>query len=110
MINNCPNCKSDRVDTKDVAKKTCGFLGVVGGVASGTTGTFGGAEVGGTIGMIAGPAGVALGSFSGAFMGALLAGAAGGVAGAKPGEVIDDRILDNYQCLDCHYVFSEKTK
>ena len=103
MINNCPNCKSNRVDTKDIAKKTCGFLGLVGGVASGTTGTLGGAEVGGTIGMIVGPAGVALGSFSGAFMGALLAGAAGGV-------VIDDRILDNYQCLDCHYVFSEKTK
>ena len=100
MINNCPNCKSDRIDTKDIAKKTCGFLGLVGG----------GAEVGGTIGMIAGPAGAALGSFSGAFMGALLAGAAGDVAGAKLGEVIDDRILDNYQCLDCHYVFSEKTK
>ena len=66
--------------------------------------------MGGTIVIIAGPAGAAIGSFTGAFMGALLAGAAGGVAGAKLGEVIDDRILDNYQCLDCHYVFSEKTK
>ena len=55
MIKNCPNCQSERIVTKDVAKKTCGFLGMVGGAASVTTGTLGGAELGGTVGLIAGP-------------------------------------------------------
>ena len=109
MIKKCPNCQSERIVTKDFAKKTCGFLGIVGGAASGTTGTLSGAELGGTIGLIGGPPGVTLGVFAGAFLGALVAGAAVGVAGAKLGEVIDEKILDNNQCLDCHYEFGQKT-
>ena len=65
MISVCPHCQSNRIVTKDTAKKTCGLLGVVGG-------------------------------------------ATGAVAGAQLGEVIDDTILDNYQCLDCDYTFSQK--
>ena len=109
MIIKCPNCQSNRIVTKDVAKKTCGFLGMVGGAASVTTGTLSGAELGGTLGMIAGPPGATLGAIAGALFGALLAGTTGGLAGAKLGEVIDDKILDNYQCLACEYAFSQKT-
>ena len=110
MITKCPNCQSNRIGTKDVAKKTCGFLGMVGGAASATTGTLSGAELGGTVGMIGGPPGATLGAIAGALLGALLAGTTAGVAGAKLGEVIDDRILDNYQCLSCHFMFSQKTE
>ena len=67
MMINCPNCQSERIVTKDLSKKTCGAIGVVGGAAT------------------------------------------GGMAGAKLGEVIDDRILDNYQCLACDYAFSRNT-
>jgi len=109
MMKKCPNCQSGRIVTKDVAKKTCGFLGMVGGAASVTTGTLTGAEFGGTVGMIGGPPGATLGTLAGAILGALLAGTTVGVAGAKLGEVIDDRILDNYQCLACNYVFGQKT-
>jgi hypothetical protein len=109
MMKKCPNCQSDRITTKNVAKKTCGFLGMVGGAASVTTGTLGGAELGGTVGLIGGPPGVTLGTMAGALLSALMDGTTGGIAGAKLGEVIDDKILDNYQCLACHYVFSHKT-
>ena len=108
MIKKCPNCQSERIVTKDVAKKTCGFLGMLGGAASATTGTLSGAELGGTVGIIAGPPGATLGTIAGALLGALMGGTTGGVAGATLGEMIDDKILDNYQCLACHYVFSEK--
>jgi hypothetical protein len=109
MMKKCPNCQSERIVTKDVAKKTCGFLGMVGGVASATTSTLSGAELGGTVGMPTGPAGAMLGAIAGALLGALVGGTTGGVAGAKLGEVIDDKILDNHQCLACDYVFSQKT-
>jgi len=109
MIIKCPNCQSNRIVTKDVAKKTCGLLGMVGGAASVTTGTLSGAELGGTLGMIAGPPGATLGAIAGALFGALIAGTTGGLAGAKLGEVIDDKILDNYQCLACEYAFSQNT-
>jgi hypothetical protein len=106
MITICPNCRSQRIATINLAKKTCGFLGLVGGLASSTTGTFAGAEIGATFGLIAGPPGATLGALAGAIMGALLAGTSVGIAGARLGEVIDDRILDNYKCLACNYVFS----
>jgi len=108
MMTKCPNCQSERIVTKDVAKKTCGLLGMVGGAASGTTGALSGAEIGGAIGMIGGPPGATLGALAAAILGAIVAGTTCGVAGAKLGEVIDDRILDNYQCLSCHYAFSQK--
>ena len=97
MILICPNCQSSRIGTKDFSKKACGILGAIGGAASG-------AELGGSIGLIAGPVGV----FTGAVLGALLGSVTVGVAGAKLGKVIDERILDNYQCLNCHYVFNQR--
>ena len=106
MTTKCPNCQSDRVVTKDYAKKTCGFLGMIGGAASGTTGTLAGAEIGGTIGIIGGPVGVTIGAIFVALVGA----ATGGIACAKLGELIDEKILDNYQCLACNYVFDQKSE
>lgn len=69
----CPYCQSNRVITKNAAKKTGGFLGMVGG-----------------------------------FFGALVGATAGVVAGSKLGETIDERVLDNYHCLDCNYEFSQQ--
>ena len=108
MITKCPNCRSDRIVTKDVAKKTCGILGIVGGAASATTGTLSGAELGGTVGLLLGPGGTTLGAFAGALLAALVAGTTGALTGARLGEVIDNKILNNYQCLACNFVFSQK--
>lgn len=58
------------------------------------------------VGIVAGPAGSAMGCLAGALIGGLLGAATVGVAGAKLGEVIDTRVLDNYQCMACEHTFS----
>jgi hypothetical protein len=109
MILQCPNCHSTRIDTKDIAKKTCGYIGMVSGAATTAPSVVGGAELGGTLGMIAGPAGAAVGIVAGSVLGALFGMATGGAVGAKLGEIIDEKVLDNYHCLACHYEFTQKT-
>jgi hypothetical protein len=42
----------------------------------------------------------------GAVIGALLGGATGASAGVILGDVLDERVLDNYRCLACGYSFS----
>jgi hypothetical protein len=47
-----------------------------------------------------------LGSLAGALLGGLLGCATGSIAGSKIGEVVDNRVLDNYQCRDCGHTFN----
>jgi hypothetical protein len=42
---------------------------------------------------------------AGALLGGLFGAATGGVAGAKVGEVLDHRVLDNYECMRCEHTF-----
>ena len=44
----------------------------------------------------------------GAILGGLLGGAAGSVAGAKFGDVVDGKVLGNFQCGDCGHEFSDR--
>ncbi|WP_296465918.1 hypothetical protein [Rhodoferax sp.] len=53
-----------------------------------------------------GPAVIALGCVAGALVGGLVGAATGGVAGAKIGSVLDQRVLDNLECVVCEHVFS----
>jgi hypothetical protein len=106
MTTQCPRCHSTAVTTKDLAKKMGALIGTVGGAAQGVTGAMAGAEVGAVIGIVAGPAGVVAGGMAGAILGGLAGAATGCIAGAKLGEVIDERVLDNYLCLDCELSFS----
>jgi phage tail tape-measure protein len=48
---------------------------------------------------------MALGSLAGALLGGLLGCATGSIAGSKIGEVVDNRVLDNFQCRDCGHTF-----
>lgn len=57
--------------------------------------------------MIAGPTGMSLGIIAGAILGDLLGGATGCSAGATLGKLIDDKILNNYRCIDCAHTFSQ---
>ena len=109
MTLTCPKCQSNRINTYDYAKRTCGAVGTVAGAVAGTASCIGGAEIGATAGFIAGPAGIAVGGIAGAIIGGLLGGAAGCAAGVKLGEVVDDNVLDNYHCLACSYTFSKKS-
>ena len=109
MTTECPHCQSTRITTRNVAKKAGGLIGTVGGTASGAAGAINGAKFGGIVGVAGGTAGIALGTLAGAIFGALVGGASGGMAGAKLGELVDDRVLDNHQCLDCGHSFSAKS-
>ena len=106
MYTPCPSCNSGRVVTKNIGKQTGGLIGAAGGVASGAAGALSGAEAGAVLGVVGGPVGIAIGSIAGAILGGLFGGVAGGIAGATLGEQIDDKVLDNYQCLACGYSFS----
>jgi hypothetical protein len=106
MTTQCPRCHSTAVITKDLARKVGALIGTVGGAAQGVTGAMAGAEVGAVIGVVAGPAGAIAGGMAGAILGGLAGAATGCIAGAKLGEVIDERVLDNYGCLDCGLSFN----
>ncbi len=101
----CPNCRSSRVMTRNRAKKAVGLIGTVGGTVGGATSSLSGGGIGMTVGIVAGPPGMLAGGFLGMLIGAMLGGTTGGIAGVKLGEIVDERILDNYRCLNCDYVF-----
>tara|TARA_R100001369_G_C3300181_1_gene165552 strand:+ start:219 stop:491 length:273 start_codon:yes stop_codon:yes gene_type:complete len=65
-----------------------------------------GARFGVTLGLIVGPGGAVLGGLTGAMLGALSGGIAGCATGALLGDMVDESILDNFQCLECGYTFS----
>jgi hypothetical protein len=52
-----------------------------------------------------GPAGMTIGSLSGAVFGGLIGGTTFGVAGAKLGTELDQKMLDNYACCACDCTF-----
>ncbi|MCW3481625.1 hypothetical protein OL229_18975 [Neisseriaceae bacterium JH1-16] len=111
MMVSCPHCLSPQVVTRNHARKVGGTIGAIAGAASGFSAAMKGARIGGTlggrIGLIAGPSGAALGSVAGAILGGLLGGTTGCSAGAALGELIDDKVLHNYRCLDCGHTFGE---
>lgn len=102
----CPKCGSTHVTTRDFGRKTGGAIGTVAGGLTGVSGALTGGRIGMAVGVIAGPAGSAIGGVAGALIGAIVGAATVGVAGAKLGEVIDARVLDNLECGHCGHVFS----
>lgn len=102
----CPNCGSDRIETRDVAQRTGGTLGGLAGAAGGIAGALRGARTGFAIGMAAGPIGGTLGTAIGVVLGGLGGGALGTEVGAIFGRVVDERVLKNYQCTACNHSFS----
>jgi predicted RNA-binding Zn-ribbon protein involved in translation (DUF1610 family) len=102
----CPQCGSTFITTRDIGRRTGGAIGTVAGGFTGFSGALTGGRLGMTVGVIAGPAGSALGCLAGALIGGLVGAATVGVAGAKLGEVIDARVLDNLECGHCEHVFS----
>lgn len=101
----CPKCECERIDTKDIARKTGGSVGTLAGATGGALGALSGAEIGGSVGTLGGPGGVVFG----AIVGALIGGATGCILGASLGEAIDQHVLNNCLCLRCGYSFSDRT-
>lgn len=51
----CPKCECERIDTKDIARKTGGSVGTLAGATGGVLGALSGAEIGGSVGTLGGP-------------------------------------------------------
>lgn len=111
----CPRCQSERVVSRNRARKaTVTVGGLAGALASGSSawasGRMGariGLQVGAGLGIVAGPGGPMLGAVAGAMLAALAGAAAGCTVGAALGEFLDDKLLNNYLCLDCGHSFSQ---
>ncbi|WP_208512898.1 hypothetical protein [Variovorax paradoxus] len=102
----CPQCGSDRIETRDVAQRTGGTLGGLAGAAGGIAGALRGGRAGFTLGMAAGPIGGSVGTVIGVVLGGLGGGALGTEVGAIFGRVVDDRVLNNCRCMSCGHSFS----
>lgn len=105
MSIHCPFCNSERVRTRNIARKLGRAAGAAGGAATGAANVVVGARSGASIGAVAGTVGIALGGLAGAILGGLAGGAVGSLAGARLGEEIDARVLDNFECQACGHVF-----
>lgn len=101
----CPKCGSKLITTRDVGRRAGGAIGTIAGGVTGWSGAVTGGRVGMSVGLVAGPMGSALGCVAGALIGGLVGAATGGVAGSKIGEVLDQRVLDNLECMQCEHVF-----
>ena len=102
MSEQCPSCRSWRIGKKNYGKKAAGVIGASAGTYGGYVAAIAGARTGAAVGALTGP----VGGIGGAVIGALLGGATGASAGVVLGDVLDERVLDNYRCLDCGYSFS----
>ena len=105
MAIHCPKCNSTLITARSMGKKVCCGIGIVAGGAQGVSNALKGSKIGGEVGALFGPSGVFMGRVAGALIGAMIGGVSGGMAGAQVGEIIDDRVLDNYECLQCEHVF-----
>jgi hypothetical protein len=106
MSEQCPSCQSTRIGKKNYGKKAAGVVGASAGTYGGFVSAATGGRVGASIGIAAGPVGAAVGGIGGVLIGALLGGATGASVGVILGDVLDDRVFDNYHCLECGYSFS----
>lgn len=114
MSHTCPRCQSERVVSRNRARKaTVTVGGLAGALASGSSawasarmGARIGLQVGAGMGIVAGPGGPVLGAVAGAMLAALAGAAAGCTVGAALGEFLDDKLLNNHLCLDCGHSFS----
>ena len=101
----CPNCGSEQIRIKNIAKKAGGAIGAVAGGASGIAGAMSGARLGFLVGAAVGPVGAFAGSLAGAALGCILGAAVGCEVGLTVGGMVDDHLLDNYECLSCGHAF-----
>ncbi|WP_233444920.1 hypothetical protein [Paraburkholderia caribensis] len=101
----CPNCRSSRIETLNVARKAGGTIGSVAGATSGMAMAFSGAEAGAVVGAVGGPIGSIFGGLAGAVIAGLVGSAAGCAAGSAVGAAIDDNLLENFRCRSCGHSF-----
>lgn len=104
----CPNCKSERIQLRQLGKKSAAAVGFFTGAAIGAITVLRGAHAGFVAGTVIGPVGSVAGGVAGAALAAFFAGSAGAAMGAALGSVADQSFMDNRECLDCGFTFREE--
>ena len=103
----CPKCGSAKIEAPHTARRIGGSIGTTAGAAGAFAAVMAGTESGATVGaIIAGPPGMAIGTLAGAILAAIAGGTVGGAAGIALGNQLDEKVLRNYLCHDCHHAFS----
>lgn len=102
----CPKCHSSQIETRNRARKFGGVIGTVSGAAGAMLMATSKARA--AAGLLGGPAGLTASCMASAVAAALASAAASGTTGVKIGEVIDEKILNNYLCHQCGHTFSLK--
>ncbi len=90
MNTTCPKCNSPNVFCSPIAQQIGASIG-----------TIGGAIYGYRIGAAFGP----IGMFTGAIAGLICGAMTGCEAGHAFGKVIDEKIINEYLCSNCHHTF-----
>ncbi|MFM0488316.1 hypothetical protein [Paraburkholderia graminis] len=101
----CPACDSFRTGPRHLARRIGGAFGAAAGGTSAIAAALSGAELGAAAGTLGGPVGVVCGAVAGALLAGLAGAAAGCATGAALGETLDDKVLDNWRCRACGYIF-----
>ncbi|PKO31811.1 MAG: hypothetical protein CVU34_16615 [Betaproteobacteria bacterium HGW-Betaproteobacteria-7] len=101
----CPKCHSLRIETRNRARRLGGAIGALSGAASAMLAAS--AKARAVAGLAGGP-GAAFSIITSSVLAALISGAASSATGVKLGEVIDEKILNNYLCHSCGNTFSLK--
>jgi hypothetical protein len=102
----CPKCHSAHVETRNRARKLGGAIGAVAGATSAILAAAAKARTAAVL--VSGPSALTFGGIATAIIPALISGAASSTTGVKLGEVIDEKILNNYLCHGCGHTFSLK--
>lgn len=102
----CPKCHSSLIETRNRARK----LGAAIGAFSGAAGAMivAASKSRAASGLLGGPAGLTVSCMASAVAAALACAAASGTTGVRIGELIDEKIFNNYLCHDCGHTFSLK--
>ncbi len=103
MENSCPHCQSNRIVTRNHARKTCSTLGTLAGASMAVRSV----KLGTTIGRFFGPPGIVAGGMAGMVFAGLSGAILGNSTGSKLGTMLDDSVLNNYRCLSCKRTFSK---
>lgn len=101
----CPKCHSSQIETRNRARKLGCAIGALSGAASAMFAAS--AKARAVAGLTGGP-GAAFSIITSSVLAALISGAASSATGVKLGEVIDEKILNNYLCHSCGHTFSLK--
>lgn len=102
----CPKCHSVHVETRNRARKLGGAIGALAGTTSVMLAAAAKART--AAGLVGGPFAITFGGIATSILPALISGAASGTTGVRLGEIIDEKILNNYRCHHCGHTFSLK--